>query len=157
VRQVWLQRRHNLRVPAPFQSRVLQEVQRDLTLYENAGTISMGTDGQESTKRAALSQTRTFLLRRWNERSLGRVALVSIAPTGRPMTGNFYVERDGAGTWRVVLEATGRPTEEFYFVEEIGVAGDGRPILEPRSDGSQLVSRAVHLKKSAGANSGLVL
>ena len=129
---------------------------RDLSQYENAGTISMGT-GSESTRQAALTTTREFLLRKWEERALGRIALISQLPTGQPITGNFYVERDSVGSWRVVLEATGRASEEFYFVEEVGVGSDGRPILDPRPEGPRPVSRALHLKKSASANSGLVL
>lgn len=138
--------------PSPVAS--VPPTSRDLSQYENAGTISVGTS--VATRRSAFSQTREFLTRKWSERQLGRIALVSTTPTGRPTTSHFYVERNAEGSWRVVLEAERGAREEFYVVEEIGVAADGRPILEPRPGGPQPVSRALHLKRSATAKSGFV-
>src|SRR5262245_57007800 len=48
-------------------------VSRDLSQYENGGTISMSTAVGEATRSAVLSQTREFILRKWNERGLGRI------------------------------------------------------------------------------------
>ncbi len=127
---------------------------RALSQYENAGTISIGAT--EPARQAALILVRTFLLRKWNQRQLGRLALASTSPTGQPMMRNFYVERNADGEWRVMLEADREAPEEFLFVEEIGVTADGRPILDPQPGDPPAVSRALHLKHKAEVNNGVV-
>ncbi|MEQ1606009.1 MAG: hypothetical protein ABL999_14185 [Pyrinomonadaceae bacterium] len=142
--------------PSPNPNPSPSATPRNLALYENAGTITLGTT--DAAIQAALTQTRAFILRKWNARQLGRLAFVSMSPTNRPFTRNFYIERNALGEWQVTLEIADTDPQEFSFVEEIGVAANGHPILEPSRPGSPpAVTRALHLKNSATVRNGLVL
>lgn len=126
---------------------------RDLSLYENGGVISIAADS--ALPDVAFLQARTFLLRKWNTRSPGRISLMSITPSGQQRTKSFFVERDPAGIWKITIEMQNSEPTDFYFVQEIGVTASGRPILPPSAGVS--ASRALHLKPDASAKHGIVL
>jgi hypothetical protein len=131
---------------------------RDLTQYENGGSLTVGVGTSDALREGILNQTRTFLLRKWSQRQLGRVSLITSNLAGRMETRSFFVERNVAtNAWKITIEMPETEPAEFYFVEEIGVAADGRPIIDPRTGSPQPTSRALHMKNSSSARSGMVL
>lgn len=129
---------------------------RDLGQYENAGSLTIGVNVSSGVHDAVMNQARTFLWRKWTERAMGRLSLVTTNLAGRLETRNFYVERDSVGTWKITIEMADTEPADFYFVEQVGVTADGRPILDPPG-GPPAVSSALHLKPTAEARNGKVL
>jgi hypothetical protein len=131
---------------------------RDLSQYENGGTLTIPPGASSVVREAILTQTRTFLLRKWNERSLGRLTLVTPASSyEQAAMRKFFVERRTDGVWKITIEMVDAEPAEFTFVQEIGVAANGRPILEPNHPSSPpAVTRALHLKQNATVKMGLV-
>ena len=137
-------------VPTPAQT----PGPRVLSLYENGGTVTVS--GNDVVREAALTQARTFLLRKWRDRGRGRLILVPHERGLTPRPRSFYIEPNPSGVWRITLEMAGEDPAEFYFVEEIGVDANGQPILTPRPGGPQAVTRALHLKQQANVKHGVV-
>lgn len=142
--------------PVPLPTGTIPPGNRDLSQYENGGTLTIGVGASGTVRDAILNQTRSFLWRKWAARGNGRLVLVSANLAGRLETRNFYIEQDTAGAWKITVEMPNSDPEDFYFVEEIGVAGDGSPILETRPGGPPAASRALHLKHRSSARNGLI-
>lgn len=130
---------------------------RDLSRYEKAGTLSFNAGASKQERDSVLEQARGFLLRKWQARGLGQVILRRPDAHGRETLSAFYVEPDEGGRWCVVLETDG-VAQRFGFVEEIEMPEDGPPIPGTPDDGTtpRTAGRALHLKESAKARSGLV-
>ena len=127
---------------------------RILSQYENGGTVTVS--GNDVVREAALTQARTFLLRKWRDRGRGRLILVPHQRGLTPRPRSFYIEPNPSGVWRITLEMDGDDPAEFYVVEEIGVDANGQPILTPRPGGPQAVTRALHLKQQGNVKHGMV-
>lgn len=140
-------------VPSPSPSGSPSVPVRNLSQYENAGTISI--TGTDAAREAALTLARSFLLRKWNARSRGRVILAvpTLGTTLRPQS--FFIEPNDSGVWKITIEIANEDPSDFFFVEEIGVDANGQPILPPNT--GTPVTRALHLKSSASTKSGLIL
>ncbi len=130
---------------------------RDLARYEKAGPfkVEAGMGGPE--RDAVLAPARSFLLGRWRARQLAHLVVQSPDADGRLLSSSFYVEPDGFGRWCVVAE-TASGTATHTFVKEVEVAEDGTPILNPTPEDEprRTGRRALHLKESPEANSGVV-
>ena len=142
----------------PGEARTLppQSRRRDMTRYEQAGPFTVPAAASPHERETVMAEARAFILAKWRARRLAHVSVGLPGDDGRPVKSAFYVERDEAGQWCVVLETVGN-TQKFGFVEEVELAEDGPPILRP-DDASTPRSglRGIHLKESAAANSGVV-
>lgn len=141
-------------VPSPTPSR---GGRRDLTRYEKAAPLSLRADVEGPERDALLAPARAFLLGHWRRHQLGQVVVEYADADGRPLSSSsLYVETDAAGRWCVVVETEG-VTATYRSVEEVETSEEGTPILSPAEEAARRPGvRALHLKESPEANSGVV-
>lgn len=141
-----------VRAPLPAQSK-----RRDLARYDKFGPVSVGAEMSAPERDAVMARVRGFLLEHWRGRRLGHLVLNLPGPDGRPRASNFLIESDEAGRWCVVVETQGG-TQTYRVVEEVELAEDGTPILDPTDEVQPRSGRrGLHLKESPEANSGVVI
>lgn len=144
-------------LPSPTPSVSPSGTPRNISQFENAGILTVTPETSSAQYNALLNQTRSFILRKLNERQYGQIALVTSESAGRTWTRSFFVERNSVGSWIVTLESPQVEPTEFKVIEQVGVGADGRPILTPRPGDLPPVSWALHLKTDSTARYGIIL